>query len=135
MLIKTMMLFKLTFLVLLITLIKMMHNLIYNGISYKYYKILRPSLYYGVLVEVYKIFFLFTLIQKLLNKRMIGLLHQIAMVPIHNHNILTLLLIQVLKLCLKNQFKMVMLGLLVPLVLLLLEVLDLLLKHIIETQD
>ena len=135
MFIKLMKLFKLIFLVSQITLIKKMELMIYNGITCKYYKILRLNSSYGVQVVVYKIFFLFMLIQKQLNKKMTGLLHQILMVVSHNHNISILLLILVLKYFQKNLSKMLMLGHLVQVVLMLQEVLDLHSKLIIEIQD
>ena len=131
----TMKLLKLIFLVLLIILIKKMELMIYNGVSYKHYKILRLSLLYGVQVVDYKVFFHFMQILKLLNKKMTGLQHWMLMVVVQYHNISILLLMLVLKLWQKNLFKMLLLGLVVIQVLMLLEVLDLHLKYTIEIQD
>ena len=137
MLTKIMKFIKLIFLVSLIILIKKMELMIYNGISCKYNKILRLNLYYGVQVVVYKIFFLFMLTQKLLNKKMIGLQQQLQIIPIHNHNTSILLPILVLKFCQKNLSKMLqqMDGQMVLLVPRYQEASDLHSRYIIEIQD
>jgi len=106
-----------------------------NGVSSKYYKILRLNMSYGVLVVVFNIHLVSMLILKLLNRRTIGLLALILLVIIHNQDILTLLLMLVLKLFLENHYKILLLGLKVLVVLLLLVDLEWLLRYTIETQD
>lgn len=109
--------------------------MICNGVSFKYYKILRLNMSYGVLVVVFNIHLLSMLILKLLNRRMIGLLALMLMVIIHNQTISLLLLMLVLKLLLENNSKMLLLGLLVLLVLLLLVDLEWHIRYTIEIQD
>lgn len=135
MLMQIMTFFKEIFLVLLIILIKRMELMIFNGISYKSYRIQRLNSFYGVLVVVFNNHLLFMLIQKLLNKRMIGLQHQMLILFIHNHNISILLSIQVPNLLLKNLSKMLMLGQMVLVVLLYVVDLEWHLRSIIEIQD
>lgn len=109
--------------------------MICNGVFSKYYKILRLNMSYGVLVVVFNIHLVSMLILKLLNRRMIGLLALILTVIIHNQDILTLLLMLVLKLFLENHYKILLLGLKVLVVLLLLVDLEWLLRYTIEIQD
>lgn len=70
-----MMLIKLIFLELLIILIKKMEFKIYNGTGYNVNKILRLNMFFGILMVVLKVSFHSMLIQKLQNKKMIGLQH------------------------------------------------------------
>lgn len=109
--------------------------MIYNGVSSRYYKILRLNMFNGVLVVVFNIHLLSMLILRLMNKKMTGLQHQMSMVIIYNQHILLLLLMQVLKLLLDIQYKMYKIGLLVLVVPKLLEDLEWHSKYTIETQD
>lgn len=109
--------------------------MIYNGTSSRYCKILRLNSFYGVLVVVFNNLLHFMLIQKLENKKMIGLQHQMSVIIIHNQNTLILLFIQVLKSLLKNQSNLLKVGLLVLVVQQYVVDLEWHLRYIIEIQD